>query len=72
MKLTPIERAALLGSFLKADAKQLNDARFIAAICCDDEEYPEDAFLAITYYYSLPENKEELNRTLSMMMLEVQ
>ena len=27
MKLTPIERAAMLGSFLKADAKQLNDAR---------------------------------------------
>ncbi len=70
-KLTPIERAAMIGCFLKADAKQLNDARFIAAICCDDEEYPEDAFLAITYYYALPENKEELNRTLSMMMLKV-
>ena len=61
----------MLGSFHEADAKQLNDARFIAAICCDDEEYPEDAFLAITYYYALPENKDELNRTLSMMMLEV-
>ena len=71
MKLTPIERAALLGSFLKADAKQLKDARFIAAICCDDEEYPEDAFLAMTYHYALPKNKNELNRTLSMMMLEV-
>ena len=61
----------MLGSFHKADAKQLNDARLIAAICCDDEEYPEDAFLTITYYYALPENKDELNRTLSMMMLEV-
>jgi hypothetical protein len=71
-KLNSQERAALLETFLKADAKQLKDARFLATILCDDERNKEDAFLALTYYYALDENKDELNRTLSMMMLDVE
>ena len=71
-KLNSQERAALLGTFLKADAKQLKDARFLATILCDDEPNKEDAFLALTYYYALDENKDELNRTLSTMMLNIE
>ena len=71
-KLNSKERAALLSSFLKADAKQLKDARFLATILCDDESNKEDALLALTYYYALDENKEELKRTLSTMMLDAE
>lgn len=66
---TPEERSALRENLLTADLKQLTDARLIATILSDDESNKQDALLALTFYYSLKENKDELQRVMSALML---
>lgn len=59
----------MLESFLDANQQQLKKAMALSAILCEDEENPEDAKLAFMFYYSLDENKDELDAMMSQLML---
>jgi hypothetical protein len=56
-------------SFLDVNQEQLKKASNLAAILCEDEANPEDAKLAFTFYYSLDENRDELETIMSHLML---
>ena len=68
-KFTPEERNAMRESFIDANQEQLKKARLVASVLADDEENPDDARLAFTFYYSLDENKEELEAVMGQLML---
>lgn len=67
---TPEERQMMVDAMTTdVDQEQLDKARSVASILADDEDSPEDAFLALTFYYSAKENEEELNSILDSMRL---
>lgn len=68
-KFTPEERNAIRESFLDANQEQLKKARLVASMLADDEENPDDARLAFMFYYSLDENKQELEVVMNQLML---
>jgi len=51
----------MLASFLECDGEQIAKAKQVAAMLCEEEEDPQDAALALTFYYSRPENKKYLD-----------
>lgn len=67
---TQEERNAMRESFLEANPEQLRKAKLVASILADEEENPDDARLALTFYYSLDENKDELDSVMGQLMLE--
>lgn len=68
-RFTQEERDAMRASFLDANQEQFKKALILSSILCEDEEDPEDAKLAFTFYYSLDENKDELDAMMNQMML---
>ena len=60
-RFTDDERLTILASFLECDGAQIAKARQVAAILAEDEEDKQDAALALTFYYSRPENKKYLD-----------
>jgi len=68
-KFTEEERNAMRESFLDANQEQLKKARLLSTILCEDESNNEDARLAFMFYYSLDENKDELEAMMSQLML---
>lgn len=48
----------------------MKDAVLVATLFADEESNKEDALLALTFYYSQKENKNELKQVMSAMMLD--
>jgi hypothetical protein len=67
---TQEERNAMRESFLEVNPEQLRKAKLVASLLADEEENPEDARLALMFYFSLDENKDELESIMGELMLD--
>lgn len=68
-KFTAEQRSEMITEItLRADPEQAEKARMVAAILGEDGETDdEDSVLAVTYYYSLKQNKQELDNLIEKM-----
>jgi hypothetical protein len=70
MAFSPEERQLMINQMtLNANPEQLEKARRVASILAEDEEQKNEAFIALTFYYSATENEDELNALLDSMRL---
>jgi hypothetical protein len=68
-RFTQEERAEIFRSFLDVDPKRLLQAQTVAALVSEDESDPEEAALAITYFYSQKENEKLLDEMLKRLSI---
>jgi hypothetical protein len=70
MAFSPEERQLMINQMtLNTNPEQLEKARQVASILAEDEEQKDEAFIALTFYYSAAENEDELNALLDSMRL---
>lgn len=70
MAFSPEERQLMINQMtLNTNPEQLEKARRVASILAEDEEQKDEAFIALTFYYSATENEDELNALLDSMRL---
>ena len=67
-RLTQEERDIMRKALLDVDPEQLKQAQTVATILADGEANVQDTHLALMFYYSLNENKNELKNILIELM----
>jgi len=69
-RFTEEERDAMLRSFISVNPKTLLEAESVATLLADDEENPQEAILALKFFYCQPENKKMLEEMLTRLSLD--
>lgn len=69
-RFTQEERDAMMRSFLSVDKEVLFQAETVASLLSEDEEEPQDALLALKFFYCRPENKKMLDEMLDRLSID--
>jgi len=69
-RFTQEERDAMLRSFISVDKETLFQAENVASLLAEDEEEPQEALLALKFFYCQPENKKMLEEMLTRLSID--
>jgi len=60
----------MLRSFISVDKETLFQAENVASLLAEDEEEPQEALLALKFFYCQPENKKMLEEMLTRLSID--